>query len=561
MTDIDPVTQSVLRNAVQATTEEMTATLVRTAYSPNITERRDCSCALFDASGALASQAETIPVHLGAMPFSVAAAIDAVPPDELKPGDAIALNDPFSGGAHLPDVTLVSPVFVDGDVVAYAANRAHHADIGGATAGSVGATATEIYQEGLRIPPVKLVSEGDVCADVLDLVLANVRTPDERRGDLRAQIAANATGRERFTDLCDEHGVGTVTTALDELQAYSERRMRAEIEALPDGTYHFVDHLDDDGRSNDRLRIEVVVDIDGDGVTVDFSGTAEQTEGPVNAVFAVTASATYFVLRAMTDPDIPPNAGCYRPIDIEAPEGTIVNANPPAAVVGGNLETSQRVVDVVLGALAEAAPEAAVAGCQGTMNNLTLGGTDPRDGTPYAFYETEAGGFGGRATGDGMDAVHAHMSNTLNTPVEVLETAYPLRVERYALRPDSGGAGEHRGGLGLVRELTAIGHTASVSVLADRRETGPYGLQGGDAGAPGAVRKRTDGEETSLAAKTTLDLDAGETIVMATPGGGGYGDPSERDVAAIKRDLQAGKVSREAVEEDYDVDIDAIEVG
>ena len=555
---VDPVTLEVLRNACVAVAEEMNATLVRTAYSPNVTERRDCSTALFDADGEMIAQAETMPVHLGAMPFSVAAAVDAF---DLGPGDSVLLNDPYRGGAHLPDLTLVTPVFADGELVAYAANRAHHADIGGARAGSVAADSTEIYQEGLRIPPVKLHEGGETNEAVVDLLLANVRTPDERRGDLRAQEAANETGRERFLDLVDRYGADTLRAALDAIKDYSERRMRAEIAALPDGTYRFADALDDDGRGNRNLPVEVAVAVSGDSVRVDFDGTAPQTEGPINAVFAVTASATYYAVRCVTDPDIPPNEGCYRPVDIDAPEGTIVNPTLPAAVVGGNLETSQRVTDVVLGALAGAAPESAVAAGQGTMNNVTVGGIDPRDDSPYAFYETEGGGFGGRAGLDGMDAVHVHMSNTMNTPAEVLETAYPLRVRRYELRPDSGGAGEFRGGLGLRRDIEIRGDRATVSLLAERHESQPYGLVGGDPGASGAAFLLSDGSNSDadaerLPAKVVRELDAGEVLSVRTPGGGGYGDPADRDESAIWRDLRLGKLTPERAREVYDLDVE-----
>ena len=555
---VDPVTLEVLRNACVAVAEEMNATLVRTAYSPNVTERRDCSTALFDADGEMIAQAETMPVHLGAMPFSVAAAVDAF---DLGPGDSVLLNDPYRGGAHLPDLTLVTPVFADGELVAYAANRAHHADIGGARAGSVAADSTEIYQEGLRIPPVKLHEGGETNEAVVDLLLANVRTPDERRGDLRAQEAANETGRERFLDLVDRYGADTLRAALDAIKDYSERRMRAEIAALPDGTYRFADALDDDGRGNRNLPVEVAVAVSGDSVRVDFDGTAPQTEGPINAVFAVTASATYYAVRCVTDPDIPPNEGCYRPVDIDAPEGTIVNPTLPAAVVGGNLETSQRVTDVVLGALAGAAPESAVAAGQGTMNNVTVGGIDPRDDSPYAFYETEGGGFGGRAGLDGMDAVHVHMSNTMNTPAEVLETAYPLRVRRYELRPDSGGAGEFRGGLGLRRDIEIRGDRATVSLLAERHESQPYGLVGGDPGASGAAFLLSDGSNSDadaerLPAKVVRELDAGEVLSVRTPGGGGYGDPADRDESTIRRDLRLGKLTPERAREVYDLDVE-----
>lgn len=571
--DVDPVTLEVARNACAAVAEEMNATLVRTAYSPNVTERRDCSCALFDAEGELVAQAENIPVHLGAMPFSVAAALDAFPPAELGPGDAVLLNDPFRGGAHLPDFTLVTPVFADGAdgddaPLAFVANRAHHADVGGARAGGVAADSTEIYQEGLRIPPVKLYRGGEPNAAVFDTVLANVRTPDERRGDLRAQVAANETGAERYRELHDRYGddLPEVTAAI---QDYAERRTRAEIRDLPDGTYEFADALDDDGRGTEDVRVAAAVTVDGDAVTVDFEGTDPQTPGPVNAVFAVTASATYYAVRCVTDPEVPPNAGAYRPIEVRAPEGTVVNPDPPAAVVGGNLETSQRVTDVVLGALAECAPERAAAAGQGTMNNVTFGGTDPREGVgdgdggrPWAFYETGGGGAGAHTTGDGMDGVHVHMSNTLNTPVEVLETAYPLRVRRYALRPGSGGAGEHRGGLGLRRDIAVRGDTA-FSLLADRHRHAPYGLAGGADGTTGAAfllpggdgDVDTDGER--LPPKTTLELSPGDLVSIRSPGGGGYGAPEDRAATAIERDLRLGKLSADAARERYGHEPDA----
>ena len=567
---MDAVTLEVLRNAAAAVAEEMNATLVRTAYSPNVTDRLDCSCALFDAEGAMVAQAENIPVHLGAMPHSVAAAIEAFPPETLDPGDAILLNDPFHGGAHLPDLTIVSPIFyrdsmeADPALVGFAANRAHHADVGGSRAGSVAADSTEIYQEGLRIPPVKLVEAGEPNQAVLDLLLANVRTPEERRGDLGAQRAANATAGRRVGELIERHGAATYREATAEIQDYAERRMRSAISDLPEGEYRFEDALDDDGRGNEDLAIAAAVAVEGESIVVDFEGTAATTEGPLNAPIAVTTSATYYAIRCLTDPEIPPNAGCYRPVEVRAPAGTIVNAGPPAAVVGGNLEVSQRVVDVVLGAMAEAAPERAVAAGQGTMNNLTLGGTDPRDGEPYAFYETQAGGFGGRAAGDGMDAVHVHMSNTRNTPAEVLETAYPFRVLRYALRPDSGGAGEFRGGLGLRRDVQVRGK-AACSLLGDRRRHRPYGIEGGEPGAPGQDwLLRVDGDDAAaeagearrLAAKTTLELEPGDAISIRTPGGGGYGDPADRDPEAIARDLRQGKLTPEAAWERYGVEPD-----
>lgn len=557
---VDPITLEVVRNAAVAIAEEMNATLIRTSYSPNIKDRRDCSCALFDFRGEMVSQAENIPVHLGAMPHSVAAAVEAFPRDTLAPGDAILLNDPFHGGAHLPDLTLVTPVFVDDELTAFTANRAHHSDIGGGRAGSVTADSTEIYQEGLRIPPVKLFEatdgddhDGAVNEGVLDLVLTNVRTPDERQGDLRAQQAANQTGVRRLKELSDRYSRGTLVEAMDEIKAYSERRMRAEIESLPDGTYSFTDQLDGDGYGHNDLEIVVEITVAGEEITVDFAGTAGQVEGAINAPIAVTTSATYYAIRCVTDPEIPPNHGCYRPVEIDAPPGTIVNAQPPAAVVGGNLEVSQRATDTILGAFAQQVPERALGGCQGTMNNVTFGGTDPRDDSPYAFYETEGGGFGGRINKDGMDGVHVHMSNTLNTPAEVLETAYPLRVNRYEYRVDSGGPGKHRGGLGLQRDIQ-VKHDSVFSLLADRRRHPPYGIAGGEPGKPGEDYLTENGETTRIPPKSTHHLEAGDTISIRTPGGGGYGDPAERAREAIEMDIKLGKLTLEAAREQYGYD-------
>lgn len=548
---VDSVTLEVIRNACIAIAEEMNATLIRTSYSPNIKDRRDCSCAVFDDGAEMISQAENIPVHLGAMPHSVAAAIDRFPRHDLAPGDAILLNDPFHGGAHLPDLTLVTPIYVEGELAAFAANRAHHADIGGGQAGSVAADSTEIYQEGLRIPPVKLFTAGEENEAVMDMVLANVRTPTERRGDLRAQQAANETARGRFADLVERYGVGTLSETMAEIKDYSERRMRTEIDRLPNGVYTFNDVIDDDGHGNEDLRIAVEITVDGDAIAVDFTGTAEQVPGAINAPIAVTTSATYYALRCITDPDIPPNQGCYRPIALTAPEGTLVHAQPPAAVVGGNLEVSQRVTDVILGAFGEQVPERAIGACQGTMNNITFGGTDPRDGTPYAFYETVGGGFGGRGTKDGMDGVHVHMSNTLNTPAEVFETAYPLRIVRYAFRPDTGGAGKYRGGLGLRRDIEVRDHTSTFSLLADRRIHRPYGVNGGEPGEPGADYLVRDGEATRIPGKSTHELRPGDVVSVRTPGAGGFGDPQERDPEAISRDVRFGKLSEEAAMERY----------
>ena len=518
---LDPVRLEVLRHALAGVAEEMLAALIRTGLSPNIRERHDCSTALFDADGHMIVQSESMPVHLGSMPFSVAAAIDAV--DAFEPGDVVALNDPFHGGAHLPDLTLVTPLFDDeGALKAFAANRAHHADVGGMRPGSVAGDATEIFQEGVRIPPIKLWHKGKLNDEAWALFLANVRTPREREGDLRAQYAANETARRRLDALVDRVGWATLTDAMRELNDYSERRMRAEIERLPDGTYAAQDVLDDDGHGHSDLTIRATLTIEGDELTIDFAGTAAQVDGPLNAPFAVTASAVYYAVRCLTDPTIPPNHGCYRPVEIKAPSRSLVNAEPPAAVVGGNLETSQRIVDVLIKALFEITPERAIAACQGTMNNFTFGGVNPDTNEPFTFYETIAGGVGASAHRDGPDGTHSHMTNTLNTPIEVMESSFPVRVERYEFRLDSGGHGRHRGGHGLRRDVRALA-PMTVSLLADRRRSRPYGLDGGEPGATGADRLIQGDRETAFPSKGSRGLRPGDVISIRTPGGGGYG--------------------------------------
>ncbi|WP_207586924.1 hydantoinase B/oxoprolinase family protein [Halomontanus rarus] len=550
---LDPISLEIVRNQLESIAEEMGQVLIRSAHSPNIKERRDCSTALFDAGGRLIAQAEHIPVHLGAMPRAVEAILERE--RDPEPGDVFVLNDPFAGGTHLPDVTLVSPVAPRGEIVGYAVSRAHHADVGGATPGSMPAGATEIYAEGLRIPAIRLVREGELDADVLELLLANVRNPEERRADLRAQLAATERAEERVDELLDDLEPETdLETAVDAVVDYSRDRTSAELEAFPDGTYEAADVLEGDGITDGDVPIEAAVTVDGARVTIDFAGTAPQVAGNVNAPLSVATSAVYFVIRAVTDPEIPPNHGCYEPIEVRAPEGSLLNPTPPAAVVGGNVETSQRVADVVFAALADCVPDRVPAQGQGTMNNLIIGGrgrggradeTVGADGEPtaesnagFTYYETIGGGFGGRPAADGIDGVQVGMTNTLNTPVEALETEYPLRVERYALRPDTGGDGEYRGGLGLERSVT-VETDAVVSLLTDRRRTRPAGANGGEPGAVG--RNLVDGRE--VGSKTTEPVPAGTTITVLTPGGGGYGDPAARDPAARERDLADGKVS------------------
>jgi N-methylhydantoinase B len=469
------------------------------------------------------------------MPLSVEAALAAF--ETWRPGDVVVLNDPFRGGTHLPDVTTVSPVF-DADreePAAFLAARAHHADVGGATPGSM-PLARDIHEEGLRIPPVRLVEAGAAVAPVWEMILANVRTPAERLGDLKAQIACHRTGERRMAEALRRYGAPGLARRSEGLLDYGERMMRSVIERIPDGEYEFEDVLDGDGAGTTEIPIRVRIEIRGERATVDFSGSAPECPGGVNAVLAVTRSAVLYVfLGLLVTPweegvvvlaDPPLNDGCFRPIQVVAPEGTVVHARPPRAVAAGNVETSQRIVDVVLGALAGALPHVVPAASQGTMNNLALGGFDPRLGGPFAFYETIAGGSGATPRSDGRDAVHSHMTNTWNTPVEALEMACPLRVERYEIRQGSGGRGLHRGGDGVVREIRALAPCAG-TLLAERRRSRPYGLKGGEPGTPGRDQVIRGEDRQEIPAKVRLDLAAGDRLSIATPGGGGWGNPDD----------------------------------
>ncbi len=521
----DPVTLEVFRNLFYSVAEEMGAALRRTAFSPNIKERRDYSCAVFDGKGRLVAQGEHMPVHLGSMPLSVEAAIRTV---KMEPEDVVVLNDPFCGGTHLPDITLVQPVYLEGDDAPffYVANRAHHSDVGGMTPGSM-PLARAIYQEGIRIPPLKLVRRGKVVNEVMSLILANVRTPVEREGDLTAQVASNRTGARRLTAMAEKYGRELVGDYMKHLQDYAERMTREAIAGIPDGVYRFTDYLDDDGLGNGPLPISVTITVEKDQATVDFTGTAPQAEGSVNAIYAITLSAVMYCFRLIVPFEVPVNHGTLRPLTVIAPEGTLVNARPPAAVAGGNVETSQRIVDAVLGALAQAIPDRVPAASSGTMNNLTFGGIDPRTGEPFAYYETIAGGMGARPRADGLDATHTHMTNSLNTPVEALEHSYPVRVRRYGVRRGSGGRGRYRGGDGVVREIELL-CPAEVTILSDRRRTAPYGLAGGKPGLPGeTVLIEPSGEQRVLPSKASLWVQANTVISVRTPGGGGYGPPAK----------------------------------
>ena len=534
----DPVRLEVFKNLFAAIAEEMGVVLRKASYSPNIKERRDFSCALFDSSGKMIAQAAHIPVHLGSMPLSVEAAVQEYRPSGgsatlqagLSPGDLVLLNDPFKGGTHLPDITLVTPVFIPDEhqidkLIGFVASRAHHADVGGMTAGSM-PIAREIFQEGLILPPVKLYKKGILDQDILKILLANVRTPVERQGDIMAQVAANQRGASRLIELISRYGKDEVNLYMHELLAYSERMTRALIKGLPDGIYSSTDYLDDDGFGDEPIPISVQITIDNDLALVDFSGSSHQVSGSMNAVYAITLSAVYYVFRSLVGLDIPNNAGCLEPIRIIAPSGTIVNARHPAPVAGGNVETSQRIVDVLLGALAQANPDLVPAASQGTMNNLTVGGWDTEKDTPFAYYETIAGGMGAHSRGDGISAMHSHMTNTLNTPVEALEYAYPLRVLRYEIRNNSGGMGMHRGGDGIRRDIQVL-TDAQVTIISERRKLKPYGLQGGGPGVSGQNVIVHAGIEERVAGKGTFNLQAGDVISIQTPGGGGFGAVDE----------------------------------
>ncbi len=520
---VDAVELALFKSTVHFVAEEMGAALRRTSFSPNIKERRDYSCAIFDGNGDVIAMGDHMPVHLGSMPMSVRAAIDCL---HLEAGDMAILNDPYAGGTHLPDITMVLPVFHDEAVAPtfYVAARAHHADVGGMYPGSMG-PCREIYQEGLRIPPLRIMKRGSIDREILDLLLHNVRTPVEREGDLTSQIGSCRVGEARLREVIAKYGVESIRDLGRALLDYSERLVRAELASMPAGEFTAEDFLDDDGYSDAPVKICATIRIDPAArkARVDFSGSSPQVNSSINAVYAVAYSAVYYVFRCLLPEAAPATAGIMRPIEVFAPEGTVVHARPPAPVAGGNVETSQRIVDVLLKALAIAIPDRIPAASSGTMNNLTIGGIDPRANLPFAYYETIAGGMGARPGADGVSGIHTHMTNSLNTPVEALEYAYPLRLRQYSYRPNSGGRGKYSGGDGLVREIELLAD-AQVTLLADRRKFRPYGLAGGEAGATGRTTLlRGNNGPQELPGKCSIPACRGDVIRIETPGGGGWG--------------------------------------
>src|SRR4051794_17673943 len=545
MPELDLIAVEVLRNRLISIAYEMGHVLKRTGHSPNIRDREDCSCVLADDNGLLIAQAEHIPGHLGILNLAMAEVCRRFPRESWAEGDVVIFNEPYDGGGHLPDIRIVVPIFYQGALIGFSANMAHHADVGGMAPGSMPPTSVEIIQEGIMIPYLKLYREGVLNQDLLSFLLANVRTPAERDGDLKAQVAAAQLGRRRVVETIDRLGLERWAPYKEEILNQSERLMRAQIRhKLPQGSFTAVQYIDDDGTSLEPIKIQVQVTVAGDEVTVDFAGTDPQRRAGVNCLHGQTLAATYLVVKGVVDSTIPVNAGCYRPIEVVVPLGTVIRPRPPGATAASP-ETMQRVSEAVISALAQADPTLVKASSHGCMNNVVFGGQDPHSGQAYAYYETIGGGDGARWDKDGMDGVHVLNTNTLNTPVEVVETTFPLRVEEYSLIPDSGGRGRRRGGLGITRRFRVLDHTATLVVNTDWIRAKPGGLEGGEAGSLTrlVLNEGTEREEVPPLAKFIRTLQPGGTVTLYTGGGAGYGAAGERDPAAAARDQEDEKVS------------------
>jgi N-methylhydantoinase B len=557
MEKVDPITLEVMRNACQSVAEEMGAALIRTALSPNIKDRRDCSTAIYTSQGDLVAQAEHIPLHLGLMVSVVRKTLEHYPIQEMEPGDSIITNDPYISGSHLPDVVMINPVFLEDECIALLANLAHHVDIGGIVPGGMPTISTEIFQEGIRIPPVKLRKNGKVNGEMMALIANNVRTSYEMRGDFQAQMAANNVGERRLKDVIARYGVETTRFYMNEIMNYAERRMTSAIDEIPDGTFTFEDYLEGDGLTDDLLKIKASVTIKSDRIVVDFTGTDLQARGSVNSTRAVTLACVFYALKSAIGPELPSSGGTFRPVEVVTPAGTLVNPKFPAPVSNANINTSQRITEVVLGALSQVIPERVPAASTGSMSIFTMGGLDPATDEYYSYVETYGGGQGALYNADGMDGVHVHMTNTMNTPTEVIEIAYPLRVERYGLVPDSDGPGRFRGGLGLTREITTVDHRSTISIGTERRAIRPWGLQGGKPGGASATWIiGPDGNKKELPTKTTSQVEPGTHIVLQTAGGGGFGDPATRDPQCVSKDVVEGMISVERAAVEYKVALD-----
>ena len=559
---LDPITLEVMRNAFYSIADEMIAALIRASYSTNIKDRRDTSCAIYTGSGDVVVVAQSeigTPLHLGTMHSAVQSAMGAYPFDELEPGDAIATNTPYPAGpGHLNDLCIISPIYFEGRLIAITANQAHHVDMGGYAPGSMPFGVTEIFQEGLQIPPVRLFKRGELDRELWTLIAQNVRPQAEVRGDLLAQFAANTVGTRRLLELTSKYGVATVQTYLEEMLNYSERRMRAALATIPEGSYSFEDVVEGDGITDDAYTIRLTLEARGDSVRADFTASDDAARGPLNCRWPSVAACVYYVLKAVLDPELPPNAGAYRPVDVEVRDGSLLSAIYPSAVCNANIITTQRIVDVLLGALAQSVPEKVQAACSGTMNLLNIGGIDPQSGVYYNYIETYAGGQGAMWDMDGMDAVQNHMTNTRNAPAEAIEAAYPLLVESYGLVPDSEGPGKYRGGVGLQRSLRVTGGEVMLTLSSDRARVPPWGLFGGlPATCSNCVVQGPDGGAQRLPSKVTTSVAADHMIVTHTPGGGGWGDPRTREPEAVRRDVIEGLVSLERATDVYAVVLDS----
>ena len=554
---IDPARFEVVKNALYSTAEEMKIVLAKTAYSPLLKVAGDYSCGIFDASGNMVAQGPDLPIHLGSMPDAVRAVVAAF--HDVEPGDVFIHNDPYHGGSHLPDVNVIAPAFFGDRLLGYGCVRAHWPDIGSATPGSYGAV-TEIWGEGLRLPPVRLYRNDKVDRNVEAIILANVRNPSERQGDLRAQVAANRRAAVRLAALAKRYGANELLDIMDAVQDYSERMMRQALLALPDGDASFTEVLDGDGilepgaTADQPFTVKVSIRKSGDSIIADFAGSDGQVPGPMNAPLTVTASGVYCALKMIVDPRslIPPNSGCWRPVTVVAPEGSVVNAREPAPVVYANHEMSHRVAEMVMGAMHQITPKSVMAGSQSTSGVVTFGGTDYRSGERYVSYEVTKGGFGARPIKDGINALSSSISNTMNTPIEILEMSFPLRVEDYSLIPDSGGAGRFRGGLASRRIWRVLGGSAQVAICCERMVTPAFGLAGGVAGAPARARLEfPDGRVQPVITKGAITVPEGTRLVLDTPGAGGFGPPQERDRGQLAQDVADGYVSEAAARREY----------